>query len=100
MQRENKWQERFQESGLEERIFNVDMFAINHGFLEWKGQSIPKFIQSEIDTAVAEEKERTINIVVEMIEDSKTKLESIQFPSDKEKYRNKVLDQIIKLFKE
>jgi hypothetical protein len=58
MQRENKWQDRWEDCGLKARITDVEMFAINHGFAEWKGQSIPEFIQSEIDLAVAEERRR------------------------------------------
>ena len=35
--------------------------------------------------------------IVDMIEKRKTKLETIPFPSEREKYRNKVLDKIIEL---
>jgi hypothetical protein len=64
MQRENKWQDRWEDCGLKARITDVEMFAINHGFAEWKGQSIPEFIQSEIDLAVAEERERIAESVM------------------------------------
>jgi hypothetical protein len=77
MQRENKWQDRWEDCGLKARITDVEMFAINHGFAEWKGQLIPEFIQSEITRAVAERDKEWEVKLEKAVEKERNRIESI-----------------------
>lgn len=55
-----EWREAYDATGLSERIQSVELFAINHGFKEWDGITIPAFIESVLSSQRAEEYRRGV----------------------------------------
>lgn len=64
MKQIDKIKKEWEDSELSKRVTSTEMFAINHGFPEWKGQNVSSFLfQSllEYNEKIKEEQKEKIN---------------------------------------